>query len=226
VPSRRQRIQDFYRPGTLLTEAAASEFSFRGEAIAQAVVARSDLNGYSTWARDKSAAQRAALLDEYFSAVVPLIALNGGVYFRDEGDCIVAMFSDYFGRAASFGAVRDYAFGVSGRAYGQATLTAKTTICVGQVAFFQKRHERGSDDWSAEGDPFVRAVRLEQAISSVQQVAMYKAEYDRYWAPIAYPWPIGSTGPHWSMSTENIQVSGLGAAGGWAEITRLEYRSS
>src|SRR5262245_3296002 len=78
--------------------ASAQVFEFHGEAVLYSVVVRSDLNGYSAWARDKRPSDRAALLDQFFSFAVPELQLHGGVYFRDEGDCIVGLFSEYFGR--------------------------------------------------------------------------------------------------------------------------------
>lgn len=225
MPNRRESVHNFYRPSTLLTEGivGSANIPFRGPGIHYTVVTRTDLNGYSTWARDKTAAQRAAALDAFFSAVVPNIDRWGGVYFRDEGDCILALFSDYFQRNASFATIREYALTVSGRVYGPARLSAKTTIVGGDVAYFQKRHEEASGDWSAEGEPFVRAARLEAAITSVAQVVLYAEEYDADFAPVAIYAGPGQRGP-WNLERESLQVSGVGAAGGWQDIVRLIYR--
>jgi hypothetical protein len=116
LPNRRETIHSYYRnlPGSAILEkavAGAVEFPFRGSEIVFAVVTRSDLNGYSAWARTHSAAQRASQLDSFFSAVVPAIELGGGVFFRDEGDCIVALFSNYFQREASYDSIEAYCMG-------------------------------------------------------------------------------------------------------------------
>lgn len=227
MPNRREAVHEFYRSvpggGLLLEKAAASAlFPFRGPAISHAVIARSDLNGYSAWARDRNAAERALVLDSFFSTVVPAIERAGGVFFRDEGDCIVALFSDYFERGATWKKIRSYCMEVTRQTYGVPQLTAKTCVATGDVAIFQKRHEVQSGDWSAEGEPFVRAARLEQAVSSARHVAMYEDEYDAYWEPVAEYAPAGSPAL-WTLSRESLQVAGLGAVGGWTRIARIEY---
>src|SRR5260221_4634083 len=179
MPNRRENIHDYYRKlgkAMLLEKAAASAitFPFKGDEIAYAAVTRTDLNGYSTWARDKTAGQRAAQLDAFFSSVVPAIETAGGVFFRDEGDCIVALFSGYFDRAATFASIEKYCMTASQREYGSANLTAKTCVCCGDVAIFQKQHEKTTGDWSAEGEPFVRAARLEQAVQSGKQITFFE----------------------------------------------------
>jgi hypothetical protein len=227
MPNRRQSIHDFYRSvpggGLLLEKAAASgsDYDFRGNAIVDAIVTRTDLNGYSAWARDRTASQRAAQLDTFFSSVVPEIERAGGVFFRDEGDCIVALFSDYFQRGSSHEKAERYCLTASSRTYGLAQLTAKSVIACGSVAIFQKKHEVLSGDWSAEGEPFVRAARLEAAIASTKQVAFYKDDYDRHFLATN----VGGPGSivAWNIERESCQVAGLGAAGGWSDIVRLEY---
>ena len=46
------------------------------------------------------------------------LELAGGVFFRDEGDCIVAVFSDYFSRGATYKSIREFCKKVSDRYYG------------------------------------------------------------------------------------------------------------
>lgn len=229
MPNRREAVHQFYRSvpnaGLLLERAAASAgFAYRGPAITHALVTRTDLNGYSTWARAQSAQTRAAVLDAFFSTVVPAIERAGGVFFRDEGDCIVALFSDYFGRGASNKTVRSYCLEVTPKLYGVPQLSAKTCVATGDVAFFQKRHEAPTGDWSAEGEPFVRAARLEQAVSSLRHVVMYEADYDAHFEPVAEYAPAGAWAP-WTLHRESLQVSGVGASGGWARVARLEHNS-
>src|SRR5262249_5581211 len=111
MANRRSRIHEFYsQPINLRTAqlfekaaaAAAGRFAFHGPALVNAVIVRTDLNGFSDWARDKQVVQRAAMLDDFFTKVIPSLGAAGGVYFRDEGDCIVSLFSDYFGGGWSY----------------------------------------------------------------------------------------------------------------------------
>ena len=186
------------------------------------VVARTDLNGYSAWARGRSAGERALQLDAFFSSVVPRIELAGGVFFRDEGDCIVALFSDYFERGATFDMIEAYCMQVSARSYGAGDLSAKTCVSIGEIAIFQKQHEISSGDWSAEGEPFVRSARLEQAVSSTKHIVFFKDEYKSGFSSTSNVAPPGSS-PAWREVFESLQVPGVGASGGWVDIARLEY---
>lgn len=229
MPNRREAVHQFYRsvPGgaSFLEKSAANSvsFPFRGPSLSNAIVTRTDLNGYSTWARDKSAAQRAVLLDAFFSAVVPMIYTAGGVFFRDEGDCIVALFTDYFG-PVSIDRVEAFSILATQLKYGAEGHTAKTTIATGPVAIFQKRHEAPTGDWSAEGDPFVRTARLEAAITtSARQILMTAADFDAHFRSTANNTPAGGTAL-WYPTREKMQVQGLGAVGGWIDVVRYEYR--
>ena len=227
MPNRRDSVHDYYRSvpggGLLLEKAAASSlFAYHGPALEYSTVTRSDLNGYSNWARDRSPADRALMLDAFFSAVVPAIERAGGVFFRDEGDCIVALFSDYFARGASYHKVRLYCQEVTRQRYGSAQLAAKTCVACGNVAIFQKRHEVASGDWSAEGEPFVRAARLEAAIDSKQHFVFYEDDYRKHFAAVT-TWAAPGTKAPWNYYNENVQVAGLGAVGGWTTVDRFEY---
>lgn len=202
--------------------AAAALFPFKGAQVVHGVVTRTDLNGYSSWARDRSARERAAVLDAFFSRVVPEIETAGGVFFRDEGDCIVALFSDYFERGTSYAKVRSYFMAVTPLLYGAPQISAKTVIACGQVAIFQKQHEVTTGDWSSEGEPFVRAARLEHSVNSTRQIVMYEDDYDSYFAPVAVYASPGTRAP-WTSYRESLQVPGLGASGGWVKVVRLEY---
>lgn len=76
----------------------AKQSGFTGERAALTAVVRCDLNGYSDWCskQKENLRARVELLDEYFTKTVVEIYQHNGVYFRDEGDCVVALFSDYF----------------------------------------------------------------------------------------------------------------------------------
>jgi hypothetical protein len=229
MPNRRESIHDYYRrllPGeTLLTKSAASsvQYPFTGNAIAHAAIARTDLNGYSKWAREKNAAERAALLDIYFSTVVPQIELHGGVFFRDEGDCIVSLFSDYFKRGATNSLVEKFCLDVTSLTFGPPQLTAKTTVACGNIAIFQKRHEIPVGDWSAEGEPFVTTARLENALTSNRQIVMRAEDYDSHFANTTNRAAPGSEAA-WRIVRESIQVQGLGAAGGWIDVVKYVWQ--
>lgn len=175
MANRRSRIHEFYSPryelrslqerAAAAAAAATGRYGFHGASLVNAVVVRTDLNGFSAWARDKPAAVRATVLDNFFTRLIPTLTAAGGVYFRDEGDCIVSLFSDYFGDW-SYQAAEAFCLTAGTLEYGAPRLSAKSVVVCGTIAIYQKAHEVGSDDWSAEGDPFVRAARLETAISS------------------------------------------------------------
>jgi len=162
------------------------------------------------------------MLDAFFSSVVPAIERAGGVFFRDEGDCIVALFSDYFDRGATYDTIRSFCQSVTRSRYGGAQLAAKTCVACGNVAIFQKRHPVPTGDWSAEGDPFVRAARLEEAIASRQHYVFYEDDYKNYFEAVT-TWAALGVKAGWTHCSENLQVAGLGATGGWTSIDRFEY---
>ncbi|AHZ85171.1 hypothetical protein Bb109J_c2481 [Bdellovibrio bacteriovorus] len=237
--SRRQRFHDFYArksnvtgydvshpPATsargLLTEAAASKYEYRGDKIADAVVVRADLNGYSKWAADKSIAERVALLSEFFTAVVGDLDSSGGIYFRDEGDCVVGLFSNYFDTNFSYAQAEPFCRKVVGRTYGVAKLTAKCCVAMGKIAIYQKAHEIGTDDWSAEGQPFVHAARLEQSVPSKPAIYYFENEFQpTVLSTINF---VGSGSKYnWLHETENMQVPGLGFDGGWTKIRVIDH---
>jgi hypothetical protein len=232
VASRRSRIQGYYSTPVALRKAAVLEqfgagttdpFAYRGEDVSESVITRTDLNGYGEWSRDRPIKERIDLLDSFFSSVVPLVQSHGGVYFRDEGDCIVALFSDYFRNGAEYATVEQFCMLASGLNFGVAGLTAKSVLVCGKVAFFQKAHERGTEDWSAEGEAFVRASRLEAAVPSGQRVAFFASDYD----PIFAGKNLVATGrvAGWIVERKKEKVEGLGLPGGWADVVYLEKRA-
>ncbi len=206
----------------ILEKAAASaEYSFHGAELAFGIVVRTDLNGYSDWARDQDVSERAAVLDDFFSRTIPHLAKAGGVFFRDEGDCIISLFSDYFRAGATFNSAEAYCLRITSQEYGLPKLSAKSCIACGEIAIYQKAHETGSDDWSAEGDPFVRAARLEQALTSKRQVAYFADEYNAYFSATNFPM-TGENPGRWLVKREKLQVPGLGAIGGWTDLVICE----
>jgi class 3 adenylate cyclase len=230
MASRRARIQDFYgtprnQRAQILEKAAASwdQFSFAGAKVVDAVVVRTDLNGYSEWSRERSIEERVSLLDDFFSAVVPELRTSGGVFFRDEGDCLVSLFTKYFGEVPSFDSIEVFCMKAGSRLYGQAQLSAKTVVARGNVAIFQKAHEVGSQDWSAEGDAFVRAVRLEQAVPSAQEITFFADEYQAAFAATSNT-PVAGGRAAWIENHESLQVPGLALTGGWSDVVVLRYR--
>ena len=203
--------------------AASSDLSlFHGEGTAASVVARTDLNGYSKWSREKSIADRVELLDEFFSVVAKEIYKHNAVYYRDEGDCVVTIFSDYFGNG-SVANILAFCKAVTNKYYSKGEITAKTTVGFGDLAFFQKTHEVASGDWSAEGEPFVVAARLENAVDSAQRIYFEEATYDAVFSNIG---PVANKGQYyyWGTERESIQVPGLGLPGGWMRVAYLEYK--
>jgi class 3 adenylate cyclase len=226
MANRRAGIQQFYdtRQGTSIftKDAAASRYQFRGPAFSDTVVVRCDLNGYSAWAKDKPIVERVGLLDHFFSSVVPQLRTFGGIYFRDEGDCIVSVFSDYFQTGATAQSARAFCQAVVSKTYGADALSAKAVVACGQVAYFQKSHEADSEEWSAEGHPFVAAARLEQAIASKAHVVYFKEDFFERFLPNH---PMAEQGGiyHWDIEPEKLRVEGLNLPGGWADVMIATY---
>lgn len=226
LANRRAGIQQFYdaqQPRSIFTtDSSASRYQYRGEALNDTLVVRCDLNGYSGWAKDKAITERVRLLNAFFSYVVPQLGSFGGIYFRDEGDCIVSLFSDYFQTGSTPQSARAFCQAVVSKTYGADGLAAKAVVTHGPVAYFQKSHEAGSDEWSAEGHPFVAAARLEQAIESKPQIVFFLETFQRlFWANQ----PLAGTGEtyHWDINTENRRVEGLNLPGGWAELATMVH---
>lgn len=226
-PNRRARLSAFYggnadsRALPYVIASSADRYAYRGEWTGFGVVIRADLNGYSAWAREQAVAKRASLLNAFFSTVVPVLESSGGVYYRDEGDCIVGIFSEYFG-VFDVAKLLNYCKFVAGNKYGEPDLSAKLTVVLDTtIAFFQKTHEVPEGDWSSEGEAFVRASRLEQAAQSRQRVYFFTPQYSIL-DPFVQKAAPGET-YHWTVHTENVQVPGLALSGGWAEVTYLEY---
>lgn len=217
MPSRRQEIVNCYlRQGGHIKEAAAADrHLFRGPAISKGVVVRADLNGYSNWTQDRSIIERVALLNDFFTKVIEYLAKYGGIYFRDEGDCIVAIFSPYFNQVpyapvddALCQKVDAFCKEVVSKQYGTDRLTAKASVAVGKIVIYQKWHERDTDDWSAEGYPFVRAIRLEQAVESKQAIYYFADEYDGLFKKYTRQATRGER--YYWQQYDYIQVQGLG----------------
>jgi class 3 adenylate cyclase len=234
MASRRARIHDFYgtpanQRSQVLEKAAAAaaydQFSFSGAGVADAAVVRTDLNGYSDWSRDKSIQDRVSLLDDFFSYLVPQLRQHCGVFFRDEGDCLVSLFTTYFGEKPTFDGIEAFCMKAGSRSYGKAQLSAKTVVARGGVAIFQKAHEVGTQDWSAEGEAFVRAARLEQAVESKQEITFFADEYDSDFAGTVNVAAPGAQ-PRWLVNRENLQVPGLALSGGWTDIVVLRPRGA
>lgn len=235
--SRRQRFSEFYKhPHNMrivkndagdsfhLVEksaASADKYSFRGDKEVHAVVVRCDLNGFTKWSNEHSLDARKELLGEFFSHIMSKLEPSGGIYFRDEGDCLIALFSAYF-NPINYQTIESFCQSVVGREYGKDKLSAKACVACGEIAIYQKPHEAGSDDWSADGPAFVNAVRLEQAVDSKPQVNFFADEYEEHFeSGTSYAKP-GQT-YYWIASNESKQVAGLGFEGGWVELRCLTH---
>lgn len=237
--SRRQKFYDYYRRNyvsatgygeltansldeSVRASAASDKYKFKGTAIANSIVVRADLNGYSKWAASKPIEARAALLSDFFTKVVSELDLHDGIYFRDEGDCVVAIFSGYFSNKFSYTQAEPFCRAVVRGTYGADKLTAKCCVAIGQIAVYQKAHEVGTDDWSAEGQPFVNAARLEHSVPSKAAVYYLEDEF----APTILP-ELRFVGDgvryYWSHGTEQMRVPGLSLAGGWADVRVVEH---
>ena len=225
MPSRRQNIFSHYGQRHIpIVEASAAErrYQFREPGLFEGVVVRVDLNEYSDWTRDREISDRVNLLDDFFTKVVSHLYKYQGIYFRDEGDCIVSLFSSYFELEDPYAPVDGFCKAVVRDCYGVDQLTAKAIVAAGEIAFYQKSHEIATDDWSAEGEPFVKAVRLEQAVESKQQIYYFADDYHKLFSQYV---TIAATGQkyYWQVDSKNTKVQGLGAPGGWVELVIEEY---
>lgn len=217
--SRRQNISSYYGQG--LVEATAQHYEFRGAGLFDGVVVRVDLNGYSDWTRYHGISDRVELLSDFFTKVVAYLDKYGGIYFRDEGDCIVSLFSSYF-ELDPYAQVENFCKEVVSDYYGVDGLTAKAIVAAGEIAIYQKVHEVDTGDWSAEGEPFVRAVRLEQAVESKQHIYYFADEYKNLFSQYTICAAAGEK-YCWEFDHKSEQVQGLGLPGGWVELAIEKY---
>jgi hypothetical protein len=221
--SKRQRTFEYYLKASKLEKSAASAttLGFKGPATIYGFVVRSDLNGYSKWILEQAVdiAARVALLDDFFSRAVRAASMFRGVYYRDEGDCIITLFCPYFFAGTTFSDVLGYAKAVTGNTYGADQLTCKTTVSAGDLTFYQKGPEVLEDDWSVEGDPFVTAARLEAGVESTQSIYCISAEYEGGLETAAKSNFVQPGQRYfWLVDNEKVKVVGLQAVGGWVDV--------
>ncbi len=209
--------------GMIKASAAERRYKFQKPGVCDGAVVRIDLNGYSDWTQSRTIVERANLLNAFFTKVVDCLDKYGGIYFRDEGDCIVAIFSSYFETASPYVSADAFCKEVIGSSVdNNDPLKAKAIVAVGEMAFYQKLHEVATGDWSAEGEPFVRAVRMEQAVESKPQIYYFANEYDALIRP-----KTSSSGfvkkYYWTYRYEKKQIQGLKKSGGWEKLAIVEY---
>ena len=184
--SRRQEIINHYLDDSIKEAAAATaavtdRHLFRGNRSSKGVVVRVDLNRYSSWTQHFPIHYKVNLLNDFFTKVLTYLAQYEGIYFRDEGDCIVSIFSPYFEKLENpFIHARQFCEAVVSGYYGIEGLTAKAIVAMGKIAIYQKSHEVGTHDWSAEGEPFVSTARLEQVVESKQSIYYFADECNDY----------------------------------------------
>lgn len=226
--SRSKDSSGLFKAESLLEKLAKANadalYSFKGENLGPAAIVRADLNGYSTWAKEKPITDRVKLLDHFFTHLSSKLESNKGIYFRDEGDCMVVVFSNYFYPEVKSGNIVSFCMDAVSQKYGTAQLEAKCTVSLGDIAIFQKSHEVGSDDWSAEGEPFVRASRLESAVESKQRIYFFNSDYKEFFDSGVKKPSIPGSSISWLINHGSLQISGLGLAGGWEDITYLDYK--
>lgn len=203
--------------------ATASSSLFKGTSTKYTIVVRADLNGYSKWIREKGTdiKDRVELLDDYFSHVVSLLPSHNGIYFRDEGDCLVILFSPYFHPNLLFTNIMNFCEQVVQKTYGTDKLTAKCCVAAGEVTYYQKGHEEVSGDWSAEGDPFVHAARLEAAVDSKPRV-YYFEDFFKAFIHSETKWVQPGEKASWKYDNKSYTVPGLGLQGGKAGVSYVE----
>ena len=228
MPLSRSEIVNYYlQRDTLIKEAAAAaatekRYQFRGPDLSDGVVVRVDLNGYSDRTQGRSIGYRVKLLNNFFTKVLEYLDECKGIYFRDEGDCVVSIFSTYFGLAEPYASVEDFCKKVVSGYYGIDGLTAKAIVATGKIAIYQKSHEVGTGDWSAEGEPFVKAVRLEQTVESKQQIYYFSDEYRELFSQ--YTRLANTRGTYyWQLERRNAQVQGMRLPGEGVELAIMKY---
>lgn len=216
-------------PGQQLRRNAAElltqeKYKFKGEETVIGAVVRVDLNDYSKWAKEKQLSARRELLSDFFTRAVGFLENNDGIYLRDEGDCLVALFSDYFtGGSFDPQKIETFCMNVVSNTYGSDDLSAKATVAIGDISIYQKEHESEDDEWSAEGEPFVKVSRLEHSIESkTPNIYYFQEDYDDHFRNLQVS-PSPGQPYYWEINAENIQVSGIGLPNGWAKIVRLEH---
>lgn len=197
---------------------AASKYAFKGPQLAHSITVRCDLNGYSNWSHGKTVAQKIAMLDHFFSSVVPIIDKHHGIYYRDEGDCIIALFSSYFSMSHTVKNVIDFTFAATMQKYGTApsNLSVKTIVNFGDIAYFQKTHERGTYDWSADGTVFIHSARFESAVESKARIYLFKDDYNKYFLP-----SDSSLAKY--AHFDKIQIPGMKLQSGWQDIAYIHF---
>jgi hypothetical protein len=122
---KRQRILSRYMGDVIEKSQQPPFWNFNGPAIANAIVVRVDLNGYSKWARENTLTERVQMLNDYYQHVIPLAYKYGGAFYRDEGDCIVVVYSTYFSRATwTFDSVEAFCMLSAARDYAGGDLSA------------------------------------------------------------------------------------------------------
>ena len=83
---------------------------------------------------------------------------------------------------------------------------------------YQKSPEVGTRDWSAEGEPFVKAVRIEQAAESKQQIYYFADEYDKLFIRYTDSPEVGER-YYWRLDRKDEKIQGLGSV----ELAIEEY---
>lgn len=225
--SKRENLRQYYlhKAGQIVQANVGTSYAFKGEAFSPSVLVRIDLNGYTAWGKTKNISEKISMLDGFFTYVLTRLDTFGGVFYRDEGDCILALFSDYFQTGATDKSVVDFCMAVTQGKFGlQGELSVKTIVTVGEVLYFQKSHEVGTHDWSAEGQLFIDSARFEAAVESKKRIYFFKEFYDRFFDSQISKVPDNSPiNPAWIINAESIQIPGLNLTGGWKDIVSLEW---
>lgn len=217
-----------YGLADLRTTTIEDLYKFKGNQFVWGLVVRADLNGYSKWASGVEIGERVTLLNDFFTKTLTSLEKANGIYFRDEGDCIVAIFSNYF-RSYTSNSVLDYCRSVIGQTYGSINLSAKCCVASGGIAIYQKSHEQGTEDWSAEGAPFVNCHRLETVVDSQPMIYFFNDDnvdkvYKDFFKPNINFVSFGEPAVWTANDNFKLQVPGLGQAGGWVDLATMKKK--
>lgn len=198
------------------------KYKFKGEKVVLGGIVRIDLNNYSKWTQNKSLQDRTALLDDFFTHILQELDKHKGVYLRDEGDCLVAIFSSYFTGTFDPKKIESFCKKVVSQKYGNEKLSAKAAVAVGDLIIYRKSQQLEDYEWSVEGGPLLRARKLEYNIKTKKPcIYFFEDEYKGYFSTPNHN--SSTTSPDWKILTEIILEDENGLSAKQARTLKFEY---
>jgi hypothetical protein len=134
------------------------------------------------------------------------------------------LFSPYFYERVTFDAALNFSKAVTAQKYGSGALTCKTCIVLGDVTYYQKGPEALENDWSAEGDAFVIAARIEASVPSAQVIYIPQEQYVAGFSEAANRFTAGRGEKYyWETELHSFQIEGLHLPGGWGDLVVVKH---